>query len=31
MKDKIELNDGAMLLVIVRDGKVIHYSGNLRR
>ena len=29
MGDKIELNHGAMLLVIVRDGKVIHYSGNL--
>jgi hypothetical protein len=26
---QIELDDGAMLLVIVRDGKVIHYSGNL--
>ncbi len=26
---KIDLNPGAMLLVIVRDGKVIHYSGNL--
>jgi len=25
----IELSDGAMLLIIVRDGKVIHYSGNL--
>ncbi len=29
MKAKIELNDGAMLLVILRDGKVTHYSGNL--
>jgi hypothetical protein len=29
MSNRIELNDGAMLLVVVRDGKVIHYSGNL--
>jgi hypothetical protein len=29
MTSKIELDDGAMLLVIVRDGKVIHFSGNL--
>lgn len=29
MHDKIELNDGAMLLVMVREGKVLHYSGNL--
>ena len=29
MNDKIELDDEAMLLVIVKDGKVIHYSGNL--
>lgn len=27
--DKIELPDGAMLLIIVRDGKVLHYSANL--
>jgi hypothetical protein len=25
----IELSDGAMLLVIVKEGKVMHYSGNL--
>jgi hypothetical protein len=29
MGHKIELSDGAMLLIIVRDDKVIHYSGNL--
>ncbi len=29
MINKIELDDGAMLLVIVKDGKVVHYSGNL--
>jgi hypothetical protein len=29
MSDKIELIHGAMLLVIVRGHKVIHYSGNL--
>jgi hypothetical protein len=29
MGNKIELYDGGMLLIIVRDGKVIHYSGNL--
>ncbi len=29
MSNNIELDDGAMLLVIVRDGKVIYYSGNL--
>ena len=29
MGDLIELYDGAALLVIVKDGKVIHYSGNL--
>ena len=28
-KAPVELSDGAMLLVIVRDGKVFHYSPNL--
>ncbi len=28
-KGAIELHDGAALLVMVKDGKVIHYSGNL--
>ena len=29
MSTKIELHQGAMLLIIVKGGKVIHYSGNL--
>lgn len=29
MRDKTQLDDGAMMLVIVKDGTVLHYSGNL--
>lgn len=29
MSSKIELNEGAAVLAIVRDGRVLHYSGNL--
>jgi hypothetical protein len=29
MNNQIELNPGAMLLVMVKDGKVTHWSGNL--